>query len=187
MKVKKISFLILTLCFSILSCKRGVPKEVVESYRSENILFEKGASDMVISKEVNIREIEDNYNSFLKEIDPKKRKEFDKDQFLLTTIKNKMDCFYESIDKAVTISDSLRAALNTNNLFIESLLNSNLSEKDAEVQWAINKAAFHLYESELELQSKDILEYKSQLYELQKNALLKYGVQAVPVKKKNKR
>lgn len=184
MKISKILFLPL-LGVLLHSCTQKISKETIDSYRSENIFFENSVSNLAVSKETTLKEIEDNNSNFMKDIDPKKKKGFIKDTALNNAIKGKHKCIIASLEEAEELNDSLKTTLSSNNIFIESLAASKLPCEEVEKQWALKKAKYNVYLSKVELLEADILEYKSQIYEIQKNALIKYGVQAPKSKLKN--
>lgn len=173
-RVSSILFIALSL-FS--SCKPKVSKDTINSYWTENTFFENGISNIEISKESEIKEMIDNYDDFILHIDSKRKQEFTNDTLLKRTLKDKQNHLIESLKKKEAIQDSLKKIVENNRLFIISLENNNISEEETNKKWATTRVDYNILISKSELISDEILEYKSQIFDIYKNALINYGVQ----------
>ncbi len=187
MKAQTKNILLATLLFaSLISCKSKISEEVIESYKTENSSYEKTLIEKSVSKEDLLQETEDNYNQLISEIDPAKKTAFEKDKVFESEFESKKLCLIELAEKSQSNTLHANTTVASGNHFIESLSKGEIEkEEDAKKQWE----DFRLKFSELQAQADSIenqLTYnKSQLYDIYKNALNKYGRKTItPPKKK---
>ncbi|MBL7937644.1 MAG: hypothetical protein JNM51_17705 [Bacteroidia bacterium] len=175
---KKIKNSLLATGFLILfiTCKPTISEKTIDNYISEINFYENTLKEKTISKEDLLKELDSNHKQLIANIDPTKKTAFEKDFILHSELENKKTCIIEFAEKNYTNSILTNAIIESGNLFIKSVTEGKIEEKEANIQW--EKLVLDLSNLQQEADSIEMIltESKLQIYELHQTALKKYGM-----------